>query len=238
MRRAAAIVAGLSIGHALVGLLFWALINVPESTVWMLALSASIAATLLVCAGWIETAAALAWMPGLEPRAALRGAVRGVPSFIVAATFCAIAWWGLGRIDAWLDDRGGEIDAWIIATTGWTQTSWVHRGIDIALLFGAYVMALSLGLAAVADGARDGWRSLGHARWLRRAFRRSQIGIIGASVALLIALPLQAVYWRPASIPTGAELAFAIGKLLVIFVLINTGWALALWGAVRQDPLT
>lgn len=235
MKRGLAIVAGLSIGHALIALLFWALVNVPESTVWMLGLSALIAVTLIVLAGWIQASAALAWIPGVRPRTILRRALNGIPAFVVALVVCATLWWGLGRVDAWLEARAGEIDAWLIARTGWTQTGWIHRVIDLVMAFFRYVLAISIGLALVAAGAREGWRALAGTSWMRRAVGRAQIGITGIAFVLLIALPLQAVYWRPASLPpTSLELAFIVAKLSVIFLLVNAGWALALWGAMRQ----
>lgn len=230
MRRALSIVLCLVLGHATAGALFWAFVNVPESNVAMLALSAALALLIVVALGWTEATALLAWRPELALREAARRGLRAIPFFVMALMLFGVAWWLTARADGWLDARAGEIDAWLMATAGTTATAWAHRTLDVLLFAVRYVVGVSLAVALLAAGARKGWAGLRGFASARAGLSRRQIGLVGAAITLFVFLPLQAVYWRPETLPPNAiEIAFAAAKLGSIALVVNAGWALVLW---------
>ena len=235
MRRATAIVACLLAGHTAAAGLFWALVNVPESNVLMLGLSAALVAAILVALGWTQTTALLAWRPDVTLGAAARRGLRAAPVFLVAAAVFAVVWWVTERADVWLADHAGEIDAWLIATFEVTSAAWVHRALDVVLFLLRYAAGVSLGVALLGAGAREGWAGLRRLGWLRAGLSRRHLGLVGAAMTLLVFLPFQAAYWRPEALPpNAAEVVFAALKLGAIFLAANVGWALVLWADARQ----
>ncbi len=235
MRRALAIVACLVAGHTAAAGLFWALVNVPESNLLMLGLSATLVALIVVALGWTEATALLAWRPDVTLGEATRRGLRRAPAVLAAAAVFGIFWWATARADVWLADRGGEIDAWLIATFELTRTTWVHRAFDVALFLVRYVAGVSLAVSVLGAVARAGWHALFRLGWLRAGLSRRHLGLVGAAMTLLVFLPLEAAYWRPETLPPNAiELAFAAAKLGAIFLVVNVGWALVLWADARQ----
>ncbi len=232
--RVLAILACVTLGHAAAAGLFWWFVNVPESNVAMLALSATLIVLLMVVAGWTEVTATLLWNPAVGFRGAARRAFRALPAFVVAVLVFALLWWVTARADAWASEYGGQLDAWWMANVGSTKTAWIHSGLAIALWFIRYVIAVSLGVAALAAGALHGSRALASTRWVRAGLSRRQIGAIGFAIVLLVWLPLRATDWRPASIPpTTMEALFVAVKLGVIYLVANLGWALVLLAGAR-----
>jgi hypothetical protein len=235
MRRALAIVACLVAGHTAAAGLFWALVNVPESNLLMLGLSAVLVALIVVALGWTEATALLSWRPDVTVAEATRRGLTRAPAILAAAAVFSIFWWATARADAWLAEHAGEIDAWLIATVEMTRTAWVHRTFDVVLFLGRYAAGVSLAVAALGAVARNGWGALPRPGWLRAGLSRRHLGLVGAAMTLLVFLPLQAVAWRPEALPPNAiEIAFAAVKLGTIFLVANVGWALVLWTAARQ----
>jgi len=235
MRRALAIVACLVAGHSAAAGLFWALVNVPESNLLMLGLSAVLVALIVVALGWTEVTALLSWRPEVTFAQATRRGLARAPALLAAAAVFGIVWWATARADAWLTEHAGEIDAWLIATVELTRTAWVHRAFDVVLFLVRYAAGVSLGVAVLAAVALNGWGALPRAAWLRAGLSRRQLGLVGAAMTLLVFLPLQAAAWRPEALPPNAiEIVFAAVKLGAIFLVANIGWALVLWTGARQ----
>ncbi len=235
MKRALAIVTCLAVGHAAAAGFFWGLVNVPESNVAMLALSALLALLLIVTVGWTEASASLGWRADLTMGQAARRGLRAAPIVVAAAVVFAAVWMLTAHAGVWLDLHSGEIDAWILATFESSRTAWVHRALDAILFVVRYVVGVSLAVALLSAGARAGWRAVGRLRWVRAGLSRRQLGLVAAAMILFVFLPLGAVYWHPPTIPANAvELLFVAVKLGTIYLLAQIGWALVLWAGARE----
>jgi hypothetical protein len=237
--RALAIVGCLLVGHAAAGGLFWALVNVPESNIAMLALSVLVAVLLLIVLSWAETGALLAWDQGVTLGCAARRGLTSVMPFLAGALVFWFFWWLTARADAWHTAYAGEIDAWWMAKTESARTGWIHSGIAILLWLIRYVIGVSLAVAALSAGALRGGRALVSFAWVRRGLSLRQLGPLGLAIVVLILLPLRAVYWRPESIPPNAlEMTLVIARLAAIYVVANAGWALVLRAGARAVSAT
>jgi len=234
MTRTRAIVAWLAAGHLLVGGLYWLLLQVPESNVWMLASSLLIVLAALVMAGVIEETAILAW-PSNEPMGvALRTALQRAWLVVLPLAVFGCVWWLSGAADDWLARHAGQIDAWIIAKTGWTNTAALHTSLVWVSAFVRYGIGTSLAVALLGSVARQGLRGV-TSPWLRHALAWKPLVIVAAVLFVGVWLPWQAVYWRPASLPpTWVQPAFAAAKLFVLYVVGNLAWAVVLRTASRQ----
>ena len=242
IRRLSLVVAWLLVGHAAIGGLYYALLQVPESTAWMLVLSALLVVALVVGAAWVQ-AVALLLVPGhggwlATAAAGLRRAWAVVPAFLVFA----VAWVVASRLDAWHVASRGPIDAVLMARFNWAETGGVHRAIAWAVFVVRYGVGGSLAAALAAAGVQHRFAGTGHA--LARALHPRTLAIVLGAELALVALPWHYVYWRPASLPpTGVETAFVSVKLFVVALLVATGWAIVLWAgtkaaepAVNTDP--
>lgn len=235
MKRAFAIVTCLALGHAAAAGLFWGLVNVPESNVPMLALSALLALLAVFTMGWTEASASLGWQADLTMGQAARRGLGAAPVVVAAAVVFALVWMLTAHADDWLARHAGEIDAWMLATFETSKTAWVHRVLDAILFVLRYVVGVSLAVALLSAGTRAGWRAVGRLRWVRAGFSRRQLGLIAASMILFVFLPLGAVYWHPQTIPAnGIEILFVAVKLGTIYALAQIGWALVLWAGARE----
>ena len=219
----------LIIGHAVVGGLFWLLLNVPESNVATLATSALIVVLLIAVAALVE-GAAVVW---LEGRAGARGLATRAPSALVAfiAAACAFwaIWWITGRATRWLAIHGGEMDAWLLLHFNITKTARLHAGLAWAVTIARYVLGLSIAAALVGAGTIEGVASLAASGvWARRAFAPRRLVAIAFCWALLLWLPWMAAGWRPRTLPRSAELVFVSVKLAVLYLAANLGVALIL----------
>jgi len=242
-----AIVAFLAIGHAVIGALFWALLNVPESNVLMVALSAILTGLMVIGVAWMETLAWLSWTSADRRVERAWRSVRAVPAFLVALTFVAVLYWLTGRASDWLAEHGGEIDAWLILHLRIVKSQAIHTALAWFVWFVRYPLGLSLGLGLLAHllglatpprtglppvGGRSRNRTpllFGLWRWLRISLHPVRLALITLWVLVLIWLPWQALYWRPHSLPpTWLEPAFAGAKLLALYLLANLGWGLVL----------
>jgi hypothetical protein len=235
MKRAVVVLACLTAGHAVAAGLFWALLNVPESNILMLALSALVVVLLVVVLGWVETTALLAWDPAVPIGRAARRGMTTLPSFVCGLMILTLVWVVTARAELWHGAHSGEIDAWWMSRTGSAKTAWIHRGCTIALWLVRYVAGVSLAVSALGAGARHGARALAATGWLLEGLAPRRLGAIGLAVAALVLVPLQMVYWRPVRIPpSSVEAVFVTAKLLAIYLAVNVGWALVLREAARR----
>jgi hypothetical protein len=224
----------LAAGHALAGAAYTALINVPESSVPMLALSLVLASLALVLTAVTDGAAVRVLASGGDVWHAAAQA-RGDVGWLVAAGIVFVLFWSLGgRIDAWHAAHRGEIDAWLIASAGMTRSGWLHQALDGAVFLLRGVLGVSAAVAAFVAGARRGFAGIARLGWLRLAVSREQFGLTALAVILLIALPLRALFWRPLGLPPNwIETVVAGSKLLLIYLVLNLGWLLVLLAGVR-----
>lgn len=231
-RRLIPVVAWLLVSHAVLAGLYYALLLVPESTAWMLGLSALLALALVVGAASAQACALLvaAGPARLLPTiaAGLRRWWAVVPGLLLFAVGWSIAW----RIDAWHVAHRGPIDASLMARFNWAETGIVHRAIDWALFAFRYVVGGSVAAALAASGVQHGFAGAGRA--VARAFRPVTLAMVVGAELVLVVLPWRYVYWRPESLPpTGAETAFVGAKLAAIALLVATGWAVVLLAGTR-----
>jgi hypothetical protein len=227
----------LFVGHAVLGGIYWGFLNVPESNVLMLIVSALLALVLLVGAGVVKTTGLLWLRPDWTFRAALRRAVRALPAFLVALALWLVVRWICHRLLRYHEAHSGELDAWFIATFNWTRITWLHRTIDWLLHIVQFVIGTSLAVTLLATAAAGSFADVVSPRWMRRAFSPLQLAIIAVAFYGLIFLPWQAVYWRPASLPaTAVEVAFALAKLTLLGLIMHIGWSLILWSPQRGIP--
>lgn len=229
MTRIAGATLWLAIGHAVVGGLFWLLLNVPESNVATLAASALVGVLLIAVAALVEGAAVL-W---LEGRTGERGFAARIPSALVAviaaACACWAIWWITGRATRWLAVHGGEMDASLLLHFNITRTAYLHAGLAWTVTIVRYVAGLSIAAALVAAGTIEGAASLvGAGAWAKRAIAPKRLAAIACCWAALLWLPWVTATWRPQALPTSAELVFVSVKLAVLYLAANLGIALIL----------
>ena len=238
--RVALIVIWLLAGHAAIAGLYWALLHVPESTVWMLALAALLVLVIAALAAAVHAGAAGAWQLTLPPRQGLAAGLRRFWWVLPAALVFAVGWW----LTAWLDARHlsarGAIDAAFMARTGSPDTAWIHRVIEYGVFALRWGVALCLAVAVLVAGLFGGTRGVIAGRWLRRGLAPAAVlGTLGC-VLVFVWLPWRAAYWRPSGIPPGLEPAFVAAKLGMLAVVAATGWAFILGfgvhGAAQEPP--
>jgi hypothetical protein len=227
----------LIVGHAVLGGLFWGLLQVPESNAWMLAVSALLVLLLFVVGGWVETTAALMWVRPSGVRERSRRALGALPVFLLGLIVFGAAWWVSGWFASYAVAHRGGIDAALMARFGWTRTGWIHEALAWIAWFVRYPIGLSLALAATISGAVDGPRAVIRLRWIARALSPVRLLVVALWLLLFVWLPWQAAYWRPRSVPTNwVEPVFVAAKLLVIYLLMNIGWSLVLRALARRKP--
>jgi hypothetical protein len=233
MTRMRATLAWLCAGHALAGGFYWLLLQVPESNAWMLGVSALLVFAGLVLLGVVETTAVLG-LTTVEPMgAALKTALRRWWLVIFPLVVFGCIWLITGDVQRWLTRNASQIDAWIIARTGWTRTAALHTSLAWLVAFVRYGIGTSLAVSLLAALASRGLRGLG-SDWARAGVGWKRLLAVSAALLIGLWLPWQAVYWRPASLPaTWVQPAFAAVKLTVLFIVANLAWAAVLRSARR-----
>ncbi len=230
--RGLAVWAWLFAGHALAAALYWGLVNVPESNVAMLTLSALLAVAVVSWSGLVEMTAlgALVSRRGLVD--GLRASPRRLPWFLAALAAWASCAWLAGLIDAWHASARGEIDAWLIARFDTPDAPWLHAGLAWGATALRWVLGVSLAVALAATPFASAPRT-----WLARGLHWQPLVVTGVSLLLFVALPWRLVEWRPASLPpTWVEPAFVAAKLAVVYAVATAGWLLVLLAAARRFP--
>jgi hypothetical protein len=215
-------------GHAVAGGLFWLLLQVPESSSLMLAVSATIALLAVLVLVWTLGGALAAWRPEAGAgRAIVRGLAYAAPVILGALLF-AFVYWLTEKASIWHAAYAGQLDAWIIARTGKSETARLHTWIFWLLWFFRWGLGLTLALSLAAWGVRDGLRTLASVRWLTSALNPMRWVAVTALVGMGIALPWHHVYWRPEKLSIGAEPWFLGAKLAIIVVAMALAYALTL----------
>jgi hypothetical protein len=222
-------------GSALTAGVYWAFLITPESTIWMLLVSAVLALIALALAGLTASGAIAMWWHGASV-VSIRRAARSIPGVVPAALIVLLVWWLANRVEIWVAMRSGQINAWFIARFGWDDMSWLFAAIGYAADWFRWVIAALLALSLMAGFVAVGWRALAQAAWFRRALRPRAIATATLWFGGLIALPwLYLVPWRPASLPpTSIEFAFIVAKLSIAAILFAVGAALMAYEASRS----
>jgi len=222
------------LGAALTGGAYWSFLITPESTIWMLIVSALLLLTTGSLAGLTLGGAIVGWRDGVSS-ALLRTSVATVPAAIPAALLVGAVWWLTGAVTDRITINSGPINAWFIATLGWDDVAWLFTGIDWLASWLKWVVAPLLGLAMMGRIIRGGWRELPGVTWLRHGLAPINLAVATLCFAAFVAVPwIYLAPWRPASLPaTTLELVFIIAKLSVTAVLMATGTALI----IRQATL-
>lgn len=229
MTRRLLLIAGwLLAGHAVAAGLFWALLQVPESSSLMLVVSATLAVLALLAAIWTVGGALAAWRPEAAPGRAMTRGLRHVGAVVLGVLVFALVWWVTGKGAVWHAQYGGQLDAWIIARTGKSETARLHSAIFWTLWFLRWGLGLTVALSLAAWTVRDGVGALGSAGWLTSALNPIRWLAVTALVGVGIALPWHHVYWRPEKISIGAEPFFVTIKLTLIAIVVTVAWALTL----------
>jgi hypothetical protein len=227
----------LLVGHALLGGVYWGLLNVPESNVAMLAISAFLSLLLFVGAAVVQATAVRIVAPAVSPRS-IAALAASVPAFVIAAVIWLAFSWLAGWLGARHTEHAGEIDAWLIAHGDWTRTAWLHRGIEVVIWILRYVIGVSLAVGFFVTWVLDGVGEAIRPRRFVAALGWKRLLFTAAAIVVLVWLPWRVAYWRPPMSPTFVQPLFAAVKLGLIALIAHIGWALVLWSAVSRVPLT
>jgi hypothetical protein len=231
-----AIVAWLTAGHAVLFALFWLLLAVPESNVAMLAASALAALAIAVVLGIVEGAGLVGWQPGVPASEWPRRTVRALPGVWLGGLLFVIAWNLVALAGWWWQGHRGEMDAWLMAQFGWSESGRLQAAAGWFFAVLSIVLGLSMALSLASTVIRRGVRSAARPTWLREAASPRRLVTLSAIGLVFLWLPWQAVSWRPAWLaPNWQEAVFVAAKLGVLFLVANVGWALAL-GLDGRNP--
>jgi hypothetical protein len=226
--RLLAIAGWLAAGHAVLAGLYWLLLAIPESNVPMLAASALTVVAAVLLIGWIEAVGLQAWQLGTHPRELLRRGIGTAPGVWFGVALFVAAWFLAFYAGAHWDNYRGEIDAWLMARFGWTDTSWLHTAFRWLLVVVRF-LGLSVSVALASAFAAGGFGALRHARWLRDPFSLRRLLMLAGILVVFFWLPWRVAAWRPAWLaPNWQETTFVVLKLGILYVLANLGWALIL----------
>ena len=241
IKRASAILAWLVVGHAVLGALYWALLLVPESNVFMLATSLLLVLGMVWWLGLVEGVGLLAWRADDGLRASVAPAAKRVWLVVFPLVVFGVVWWMTGLASGSLDRNWSEIDAWILVKTGWTRFPILRSACEHVMAFVRYGLGASLALTLFVDLLRSGVGGLRSPSWLRRAFSWRQLLVIAAALVVGVLLPSHLAYWRwqPAgATATWFEAVFAATKLSLLYLLANASWAATLRTVVRGSTAT
>jgi hypothetical protein len=227
-RRLAIAVVWLLCGEAIAGALFWTLLGVPESSAWTLALSLLLTLLILTSLLWTAGGVFALWrQPPAPVAAALRRAPRHAVAVLAGSVLFFTAWWATAQAMAWHQAYAGQIDAWIIANSGRSETKVLHHSIDWAIWTVRWGIGLTLALSLIAEIIANGWVAFGRARWVGRACHPKLWLTMAALVLLTQFLPWQHVAWRPHRLNLSAEPWFVGAKLTTIALVSAAGAVLA-----------
>lgn len=233
IRRLALISGWLLVGHAAIAGLYWALLVVPESSASMLALSAVLAAGILVGASGLYAGAVLAWDVRLRVWPALVSGFRrsywAIPAALIFATF----WWMGTRLEEWHAGARGPIDAWLMGRFGWARAPVLHAFLDAAAVAVRWVLGVAVALGALTAGAALGSAGVIGTRWIKRSLDPRTLLLVAAIEIVLVVLPWRYLSWRPRGLPVSAEAVFVSLKLGVFALFVALAAALIAWTIVR-----
>lgn len=222
-RRLPAIATWLLLGDAVAAGLFWVLLQVPESSSLMLAASALVIVAIAVVLLWVQGGALAAWRPERTPAAAFRRGLGQAGAVIGGCLVFWAVWWLTAVAARWHGNHAGQIDAWIIARSGHSETAVLHRIIVGVIWFLRWGLGVTLAGSLAAMLTAYGVSAIGRLGWLSRALNPIRWVPVTLLVGVAMMLPWEYVYWRPAKLGLGAEAWFVAGKLGLMLVL----WAVA-----------
>ena len=228
MRRLAAIATWLLLGNALAAGLFWVLLQVPESSTLTLALSALAVVAIAIVLLWVQGGALAAWRPEQAVGVAFRRGLARSGAVIAGALVFGAMWWLTEVASRGHMNHAGQIDAWIIARSGHSETGVLHQAILGAIWVVRWGLGVTMAASLAATIVARGAGAIGHRHWLSRALNPIRWVAVALIVALAIMWPWKYVYWRPATIPLSAEPWFVAVKLGGIAVLWSVVAALVL----------
>jgi hypothetical protein len=234
-KRRITIAAWLLAGHAILGGLYWLLLQIPESNTLMLTTSVLVVVAGLAWLGYVETVGLSGFCTHDTVRSALASGLRRsvwiVPSLVV---FVAV-WLLASFAGNWWTAHATEVDAWLILRFGWTDAQPLHTTMAWLLWFVRYGVGLSMAVALLAAAVCRGAAGVLEPRWLAQAFHWKTLLITATAVWFGIWLPWHYIEWRPESLPlTWVQPAFAAAKLFVSVTVMHLAWATVLWWAARH----
>lgn len=213
-----------AIGYAIAAGLFWALLNVPESSVLALTLSALLGFVAVAAVG-AATAATAAVADGAPSGDAVRRSVAALPAFVVGLAIIGTLWWLTGAIDGWWLAHRGETDALFIRYLNVTRTRPLHQAVALALWIVRWVIGLSTVAALVTTAVvRPAAGLLGG---IRNAVTIASL-VTTLAIAGLLARAWPIVYWRPARIAPWLEPTFVTLKLALLYAAASAVVALGI----------
>jgi hypothetical protein len=213
-------------GYGVAAGLFWGLLQVPESSAWMLGLSACLVLAILVALLWVTGGLLLAWHPQITPMCAFISGLSASLAVAAGALFFGAIWWATHAALTWHGAHAGEIDAVIMARSGASNTAWLHRTIVWTIWILRWGPGFTLALSLAAWIAARGTAAIGAAGWIRAGVHPKRWTLILALAALCFMLPWRFVYWRPAHLSVTTEPWFVGAKLGAMALLAAIAWAL------------
>jgi hypothetical protein len=226
--RVHAIAGWLAAGHALLAGLYWLLLAIPESNVAMLAASTLTMVVAVLIFGWVEAVGLLAWREDARARELPRRAVGAAPGVWLGVALFVVVWVLVAWAGGLWDGSRGEIDAWLMAQFGWSDTGWLHTAFRWLLVLVRF-LSLSLAVSLAWAVASSGFAGVGRAGWLRDAVSFRRLLTLAGILVVFFWLPWRAVSWRPTWLtPNWQETTFVAVKLGILYLLANLGWALVL----------
>ena len=223
-RRLAVAMAWVLLGEAIASALFWTLLGVPESSGWTLGFSVLLSLLILAAVLWTIAGVFALWRrPEAAVLMALRGALQHAIYVAAGALLFFVVWWATARAIAWHQSYAGQIDAWIIARSGRSETKLLHDGIEWFIWALRWGIGLTLALSLVADLVANGWPAFGQARWVGRAFHPKRWLSVALLVGLTQLLPWHYVGWRPQRMSLGLEPWFVGAKLTAMAIIHAAG---------------
>jgi len=206
----------LALGYGLAGALYWALLNVPESSALALALSASLVP--LIIGTTAATTAGAVMIANGATRDTWRRMGAAIGGFVIGLAIFAVLWWITGSAETWWENHRGEVDALFLRYGGITRTAWVHQTVAWFTFLTRWALGLSIVTGLVVAGATGGGRTLG--RGLRGSVRLASLAATLVGVVIVTDGLWRLVLWRPRRLPpTWMEPAFVTIKLAVLYAL-------------------
>jgi len=233
IRRCALATLTLAAGYAVAAGCFWGLVNVPESNVLALMLSAALALATLTTAG-VATAAAAAIGDGVGGSDGTRRAIGALPGFAVGLGAFAVLWWVTGSADTWWRANRGQIDATLIRYANITRTRALHQAVFWATWIVRWIVGLSVVAALVTTSTVGGMRAIPSA--FRHAVRGWSLASAAVAVWVVWGGLWRVVYWRPAAMTPWIEPTFVAVKLAGLYLaamVVVAGTLVAYRAAVR-----
>jgi hypothetical protein len=185
---------------------------------------------------WVHAVALAASRPGASAVGALLRGWRAVPAVVAGAPLFMACWWITAKAFDWHAAYAGQIDAWIIASSGRSGTAWLHRAIDWTIWLLRWGVGLTASLSLAARLAGDGALALTGRGWFQSALHPGRWIAVALLIGVAVALPWHWIYWRPAHVSLAMEPWFVGGKLAVAAVVAAIGWALALRIVMPRQP--